>query len=101
MSNTPDVVQVLARAKRPIEIDDVDPTGAVGHEPFRDRERIIAVNGLPRRFALAQANDAAMSNVDGWEEVHYRNATGATGPGFPAAAKGPGRQRRANRGAAA
>ena len=33
---------------------------------------IVPINGLPRRLALAQANDAAASNVDGGKEIHYR-----------------------------
>ena len=48
----------------------------------RHRHGILPINGLPRRLALAQANDAAMSDVDGGKEVHYGSATGATGPGF-------------------
>src|SRR5690348_18021411 len=78
----PDERQVLAVAECTVEIHHVDPAGALIGEPRRDRDRIIPINGLPRRLALAQANDAAMSDVDGGKEVHYWIATGATGPGL-------------------
>jgi hypothetical protein len=37
---------------------------------------------LPRRLALAQANDAAATNINGGEEVHYAGATATTGLRF-------------------
>ena len=70
-------------------------------EALRHRHGVVPINGLPRRLALAQANDAAMSDVDGGKEVHYRSATGATGPGFPSRADAERRPGRRIRSAAA
>ena len=71
--------QVLAVAERPVQVHDVNPGRALLGEALGDRDGILPINGLPRRLALAEANDAAVSNVDGGIEVHYRSATGATG----------------------
>jgi hypothetical protein len=51
----------------------MDPAGAVVDKAFGHRDWIIVINGLPRRLALAKANDAAGSNINGGKEIHYRS----------------------------
>src|SRR6185503_15000277 len=50
-------------------VHDMDPGRPRGGELLRDGGRVIAINGLPRRLALAQANDAAAADVDSGIEV--------------------------------
>jgi len=50
----------------------MDPARALFDEALGDRDGVIPINGLPRRLALTQANDAAGSNIDGGKEIHYR-----------------------------
>ena len=98
LSDAPHDREVVTGAERAIQVDDVYPAGALLDEALGDRDGVVSINGLPRRLALAQANDAAVSNVDGGKEIHYCGATAATGLWFqPLAGRShraePGRRR--------
>ena len=56
----------------------MNPPSTLLQKTLRDRQGIIPINGLPRPLTLAQANDAAVSNVDGGKEIHYSGVTAAT-----------------------
>ena len=62
---------VAALSERAVQVHHVDPAAPSLGESLRDRRGVLPINGLPRRLALAQANDAAVSNVDGGKEIHY------------------------------
>ncbi len=53
-----------------VQVHDVNPARTLVGESFGDGGRVRPINGLPRRLALAQADDAAVSNVDGGKELH-------------------------------
>src|SRR5207248_2741319 len=57
-----------------IEVDDVDPTGAVGLELTGLRNRVTPVHGDPFVVALLELDDMAVPQVDGREEVHQAAA---------------------------
>jgi hypothetical protein len=56
----------------------MDPSRSLGIKLLRYGEWVFPINFLPRSLALTQANDAAVSNVYGGEEIHYSGATAAT-----------------------
>jgi hypothetical protein len=74
--------KIRSSTQRTIQINHVDPPGTLLHEVFGYRNRVIPINGLPRRLALAQANDAAVPDIYGWKEIHYSVATATTESGF-------------------
>jgi dihydropteroate synthase len=47
----------------------MQPACAFTQESFSDGQRVVAVDRLPARIALAQANDATVVQVDGGKEV--------------------------------
>jgi hypothetical protein len=64
--------KIVSRAESTIEIHHVDPACALIYEVPGYRNGIVTINGLPRRLALAEANDTAGSNINGGKEIHYR-----------------------------
>jgi hypothetical protein len=73
--------------QRTIQINHVLPSGTLLQEVFGYRNQVIPINSLPRRLALAQANDAAVPDIYGWKEIHYSVATATTGSEFQALAE--------------
>jgi hypothetical protein len=61
---------VVALVEGAVQVHDVNPARTLFSESFGDGGRVRPINGLPRRLALAQADDAAASNVDGGKELH-------------------------------
>ena len=74
----PHDARVVSGAERAVQVHHMDPPGALLEKALRDRDGIVPINGLPRPLALAQTNDAAISNVDGGKEIHYSGVTAAT-----------------------
>jgi hypothetical protein len=54
----------------PIEIDDMDPPGAVGNELLGQSYGIVVVHRFTVAFALAEADGAAVPDIDGGKNVH-------------------------------
>ncbi len=71
--------RVVARSEGTVEVDHMDPPRTFGAELLCHGERVCPINFLPRSLALTQANDAAVSDVYGGEEIHYSGATATTG----------------------
>ena len=78
-----DCRKVIASAQSTVQVYHMDPARTLLDKALGDRDGVIPINGLPRRLALTQANDAAGSNIDGREEIHYRRATATTALGNP------------------
>src|SRR5690606_15369480 len=59
----------LTGARR-VEVDAVDPRRALGLEPQRHLDRVVAVDDPRVEVALHQLHDLATEQVDGGEQVH-------------------------------
>jgi hypothetical protein len=68
--NSADRLSVITAPKGAVEVHDMNPPCALFREALGRRDGVVPINGLPRLLALTQANDAAVSNVNGGEEVH-------------------------------
>lgn len=66
-----DDAEIVTGAEGAIEIHDVYPSRPLLSEALRDHDGIVPINSLPRRLTLTEANDAAVSNVNGGKEIHY------------------------------
>ena len=61
---------VVALPQRRVQVDDVQPAGALLLEPHGDRDRVVGVGGLLRGVAAEQAHGPAAAQVDGGDHDH-------------------------------
>jgi hypothetical protein len=72
VNHSGDNLEIVSCSEGSVEVHQVDPAGALFDKAFGHCDRVIPINGLPRRLALTEANDAAGSNINGGKEVHYK-----------------------------
>ena len=66
---------VVAPAERAVQIDEVDPAGAVARELPRHGHGVVGVGGRALRLALAQADHSPALHVNGGVELHRRKGS--------------------------
>ena len=61
----PHQLQVFAGTERPVQVNDMEPSGPSGHEPLGLCYGIEMVGGFAAGLALTEPDDTAGSQIDG------------------------------------
>ena len=70
LDDAPHRLRIVAEAEGAIEIHYVDPPRALADEPLGDGGRILGVHREPGGLTLREADNLALPDVNGGEEVH-------------------------------